>query len=59
MNQEYVVLGYFNNVIDAFNAYKKAKEKHIKEIAQKNFDNGLINEQVYQALMNYEVEITD
>ena len=59
IHQEYVVLGYFNNVIDAFNAYKKAKEKHIKEIAQKNFDNGLITERVYRALMNYEVEITD
>lgn len=52
-------IGFFDNVIDAFNAYKTRKEEIIKEMAQEYFDNGMITEKVYQALMNYEVEITD
>ena len=35
----------------------RAKEKHIKEIAEKW--RGQITEQVYKALINYKVEITD
>ena len=50
-------LGTFNNPEEAFQAYKTAKEKHIKEVADKW--KGLISEQVYQAIYNYEVEITD
>ena len=54
-----ISLGVYNNPEDAFQAYKKAKENHIKEIALQYFNNGEINQQVYNALMNYEVEITD
>ena len=42
---------------EAFNAYKKAKETYIKEVANKWKDK--IDPRVYEALMNYEVEITD
>ena len=50
-------LGYFNTEIEAFNAYKKAKEAFIKEQAEKW--KGKIDDRAYQALMNYTVEITD
>ena len=50
-------LGSFNTEIGAFNAYKQAKEEFIKE--QANKWNGKIDERAYEALMNYQVEITD
>lgn len=43
--------------IEAFLAYKQAKEEYIKEIAHKWKDQ--IDPRVYQALMNYEVEVGD
>lgn len=50
-------LGWFNTEIEAFNAYKQSKEAHIKEVANKWKDQ--IDPRVYEALMKYEVEITD
>ena len=50
-------LGWFNTEIDAFHAYKQAKEAYIKEVANKWKDQ--IDPRVYEALMKYEVEITD
>ena len=50
-------LGYFSSVSEAFYAYKEAKETHIKEVANKWKDQ--IDPRVYEALMSYEVEITD
>ena len=50
-------LGYFNTELEAFNAYKQAKEAFIKEQAEKWKDK--IDERAYKALMNYTVEITD
>lgn len=52
-------LGRFDTSQEAFYAYKTAKEKHIKDVAQEYFNKGLIAENVYQALLNYEIEITD
>lgn len=52
-------LGTFNTVEEAFDAYKKAKEAYIKDIATEYYTAGKITEKVYQALMKYEVEITD
>lgn len=52
-------LGTFNTPEEAFNAYKIAKEQHIKELANKYFKEGKITQRVYDALMKYEVEITD
>ena len=54
-----VYLGTHNSIEDAFSAYKIAKEQHIKELAESYFKEGKITERVYQALMKYEVEITD
>ena len=53
--QEY--LGSFNTEIEAFNAYKTAKESFIKE--QANKWKSQIDERAYNALMNYKVEIID
>lgn len=39
--------------------YKPYKENIIKKVAQIEYDDGNITEQCYQAMMNYEVEITD
>ena len=50
-------LGLFNTEIEAFNAYKTAKESFIKE--QANKWKGKIDERAYNALMNYEVNIDD
>ena len=50
-------LGYFKTEIEAFNAYKQAKESFIKE--QANKFKSQIDDRAYNALMNYTVEITD
>lgn len=50
-------LGYFDNPIEAFNAYKNFKESYIKSIANK-FKNE-IPQKLYKAMINYKVEITD
>ena len=50
-------LGYFKTEIEAFNAYKEAKETFIKEQAEKW--KSQIDDRAYEALMNYAVEITD
>ena len=50
-------LGSFNTEIEAFNAYKTAKESFVKE--QANKWKGKIDLRAYEALMNYTVEITD
>ena len=50
-------LGLFNTELEAFNAYKTAKESFIKEQANKWKDK--IDPRAYNALMNYTVEITD
>ena len=50
-------LGSFKTEIEAFNAYKEAKEEFIKE--QANKFKSQIDERAYEALMNYQVEITD
>lgn len=50
-------LGHFKTPEQAFNAYKAAKESHIKFMANSWKDR--IDDKVYQVLINYEVEITD
>ena len=52
-------LGCFNTIDMAFHAYKNFKERYIKSIAEKYFQEGKITKKVYDALMKYEVEITD
>ena len=58
-NGSRVNLGKFYSVEDAFKAYKQAKEAHIKDMATQYYNDGKITRRVYDALMKYEVEITD
>lgn len=50
-------LGTFKTVEDAFQAYKKEKEKCLKEYADKYKDK--LPEKVYNALYSYKVDIND
>lgn len=50
-------LGYFDTPEGAFQAYKKAKESHIKNIAE--VYKSQISGNIYEALHSYEVEIDD
>lgn len=50
-------LGTFDTPEEAFQAFKTEKEAYIKEVADKW--KGQITKQVYQAMYNYKIEITD
>ena len=50
-------LGFFKTELEAFNAYKQAKEAFVKE--QANKWKSQIDIRAYNALMNYEVNIDD
>lgn len=50
-------LGGFSNPTDAFNAYKMAKEQIIKDVANEYKDK--IPQRLYEAMIKYEVDITD
>lgn len=54
-----IEIGYYLTPEEAFAAYKREKEHYIQELAQDCYDRGDITEKVYDALMRYEVEITD
>lgn len=46
-------LGYYDNELDAYNAYKEAKEQYVKRMANLWRDD--IADEVYRALMNWEL----
>jgi hypothetical protein len=52
-------IGYYNTSEEAFQAYKKAKEDYIKQVAQEEYNDGNITKPCYEAMMKYKVEITD
>lgn len=54
---KYHCYGSYSNPTDAFIAYKQAKEDFAKELAEKWKDQ--IDPRAYNALMKYQVEITD
>ena len=56
-NGKSIHLGYYDTPNEAFLAYKIAKEEYIKEVAEKY--KSQIPYELYQAMMNYEVEIDD
>ena len=56
---KYKQIGTFDTPEEAFQAYKQEKETHIKEMAKRYFNDKKITDSVYNALMNYKVEITD
>lgn len=52
-------IGTFSTPEKAFYAYKQYKENLIKQIAKIEYNAGNITKECYDAMMNYEVEITD
>ena len=50
-------LGYYNNIEEAFNAYKQFKEAYIKQVA--DYYKEKIPNKLYEAMYNYKVEIID
>ena len=46
-------------VEEAFQIYKEYKENIIKQVAEIEYKKGNINKQCYEAMMRYEIEITD
>lgn len=52
-------IGVFKTETDAFVAYKKEKERYIKQLAQEYFLKGDISERVFNALMEYEIDAGD
>ena len=56
-NGDKVYLGLYNTEIEAFQAYKEAKESYIKEVAERWKDK--IDGRVQQALINWEIHIND
>lgn len=57
VNDKRVILGYFETPIEAFYEYKIYKELNIKIMADKYKDK--IPQKLYNAMYDYEVEITD
>lgn len=57
INGKNKTVGYFKKEIDAYIAYKQAKESYVKDMANKWQES--ISNKAYDALMNYTVEITD
>lgn len=57
INNKQKFLGYFDEPLDAFNAYKVAKEAEIKSKAEQYKDS--ININCYLALINYTIQIND
>lgn len=52
-------LGVFDSPDDAFVAYKMYKENTIKQVAEIEFAKNNITKECYNAMLQYEVEITD
>lgn len=59
INKKNVSLGLYDTPEEAFHIYKKEKENHIFKVAKEYFEKGLICEEVYKALINYKIDITD
>lgn len=54
-NYKMTTLGYFDSMHDAFMAYKNAKEDYIKRVAEEEFSKQTISQEVYDALMAWQV----
>ena len=61
VNGEYVNLGYYNTIEQAFNTYKIAKEQEIKRVADECVSKGFISKdsRLYKAMMGYQIKIDD
>lgn len=59
INGKETYLGRRSTPEQGFLLYKEYKESYIKQVAQEEYDKGNITKRCYDAMMNYEVEITD
>jgi len=57
INNKQTYLGSFSTMEAAFLSFKTAKEKYIKEVADKYKDT--LDPQVYKSMYSYEIKITD
>lgn len=57
--KKYKYIGIYDTIEEAFQSYKKYKENLIKQVSQEEYDKGNITKSCYNAMMKYEVEITD
>lgn len=55
--RKYKSLGYYQTSFEAFQVYKKEKERYVKEVANHYKDQ--IPQKLYNAMMSYEVNIDD
>ena len=59
LNGKEAYLGRCNTPEQGFLLYKKVKESYIKQVAQEEYNKGNITKRCYDAMMNYQVGITD
>ena len=52
-------LGRYKTEIEAFNVFKREKEKYIKEVSDNYYSRGLIDKRVYDALYRYKINMND
>ena len=57
--EKQITIGYGSTKLSAFNIYKNFKENIIKQVAEIEYLNSNITKECYDAMMKYEVEITD
>lgn len=58
-NSKMVTVGETLDSVKGFYMYKEYKENVIKQVAQEEYNKGNITKRCYDAMMSYEVEITD
>ena len=59
INKQYYHLGTYESPELAFIAYKAGKQAWVRKLAYEYYINGYISQRVYEALQNYQVEISD
>lgn len=59
INGKQQYLATVTDPVKGFCLYKKVKEGHIKDKAEEAYSKGEITKRCYEAMMNYQVEITD
>ncbi len=58
-NHRRIRIGIYDTEEEAFKAYKTEKERLIKNLAVIEYNNGNITKQCYDAMLKYQIEITD
>lgn len=54
-----ISLGQYRDKEEAFDVYKQFKESVIRKVAEEEYKKGTITKRCYQAMIQYEVDITD